>query len=185
MARCLLILLETKSTEMKQKWFILINIWKSTELPPQKINEMSISHSWVVLWMWGINKPCPWQPLLFPLLDKTSPVQGSALHLAGENLYKCLGIFPTPKIYTTHRLISRIALMESYDNLGWKSLEGEWVRSFMWGGTSLKAPLSHSPLHLWALLIQRTTIFSLGKKQSSYTFHPRVLALHLGKMLLN
>ena len=135
--------------------------------------------------MWRINNPCPWQSLLFPLLDKTSPVQGSALHLPGVNdinpwksslLQKC-----TPPTGLSPGLHS----WRAFDSLGWKSQEGEWIRLLMWAGTSLKAPPSHSPLCLWALLIQRTTIFSLGKNKSSYTFHPRGLALPLGNRLLN
>lgn len=39
-----------------------------------------------------------------------------------------------------------------------------------------KPLLSHSPQHLWALLIQRTTIFSLGKKKIFLYISPKGLS---------
>lgn len=60
--------------------------------------------------------------------------------------------------------------MDQITHVGWNLLESSSFSQSL-------APLGS--------LIQRTTIFSLGKKKSSYTFHPRVLALPLGNMLLN
>lgn len=156
------------------------------ELPPTQINEMSFSHSWVLIWMREV-KSLPLAVTSFLSSRWHQPCSRLSLALAWRKWHLSLGR-NLPQAKTLRHPQADLQDLTQREPW-WFGLEELGMRTgqITHLGWDLPDP-SHSPLPLWAVLMQKkpSQLHTGGWGNTSpCMFHPVVLVLPLGNMLLN